>query len=60
MKKHRIMNVLLAILSIWVPLVGLFLWYMNKKYQELVLARIYLICGAVGLALNMYLQAILH
>lgn len=50
--RGRLATIALAIFSIWVPLVGIILWYTCKKGNDLKAARLFMICAIIGFIIN--------
>lgn len=53
MKNSKIATVALVIFSVWVPLVGIVLWYQCKKRNNLKLANLFIICAVIGFIINL-------
>ena len=50
--KSKLATIALAAFSVWVPLVGIILWYVCKKGNDQKAAKLFIICAAIGFVIN--------
>lgn len=51
--KSKFATVALAAFSVWVPLVGIVLWFMCKKGNDTKSAKLFITCAAIGFVINL-------
>lgn len=57
--KGRWATIALAVFSVWVPLVGIVLWFTCKKRNDEQSAKLFIICAAVGFVIN-FIPRLMH
>lgn len=52
MNKGKLATIALSLFSVWVPLVGIILWWRCKKGNDVKSAKLFGVCAIVGFIIN--------